>query len=617
MGTGKIPDRRFMATTSRLLLIVAMLTVVLAAVAGTLSAAAPAPGAPGAAGAPAPLPADDWANTPLGKDFRGPGFYLSWLKILAAWLIFLLWVYTTDWVSTDCQELNLNFARWNSVVFGSFMLGFVFLWIVPLFWIGFPLLIVAYVAPFATYVVKRNKQVDNDRQVLTREHLRHWLAEQLGKVGIKMAAEKRDPREAGAAVKLSAESGPDAAVGNARLLQARQSPGWNAARQMLSEAFAGRASSLMLDYTQQGVVVRTMVDGVWIAGAEKERERADSALESLKLICGLNPQDRQGRQEGNFVAEHKSVRYGASLTSQGTAGGERVLLQFEDKKVRFYTFDELGLRTKLQEQVMELLATRKGLVLFSALPTGGLRSTVDVALQNCDRFVREFAAVEAEEHPYQTVENAAVTAYKEAEGQSPVDVLPSLFRKEPNVVLVRDLVNAETLGLLCQQIAKNERLIISSIRAKDAAEALLRVMALGVPPAEFAEAITGVVSQRLVRKLCDACKEAFPPTPQMLQQMGIPAGRVQAFYRPPQPNPEQPKEQCQVCGATGYFGRTALFEVLTVGSTVRKALAAGAKLDIMRHAARKDGMKNFQEEGILLVARGITSLPELTRVLKQ
>ena len=103
----------------------------------------------------------------------------------------------------------------------------------------------------------------------------------------------------------------------------------------------------------------------------------------------------------------------------------------------------------------------------------------------------------------------------------------------------------------------------------------------------------------------------------MLQQLGIPAGRVQAFYRPPQPNPEQPKEQCQVCGAIGYFGRTAMFEVLTVGSTVRKALAAGAKLDIMRHAARKDGMKNFQEEGILLVASGVTSLPELTRVLKQ
>ncbi len=70
-----------------------------------------------------------------------------------------------------------------------------FLWLIPFFWVGFPLLLVAYVAPLATYVVKRNKQLDNDRQVLTREHLRHWFAHQLSKVGIKMAAEKRDARE--------------------------------------------------------------------------------------------------------------------------------------------------------------------------------------------------------------------------------------------------------------------------------------------------------------------------------------------------------------------------------------------------------------------------------------
>ena len=267
-------------------------------------------------------------------------------------------------------------------------------------------------------------------------------------------------------MKLLADSGADESTGNARLLLARQSSGWNGARQLLSEAFAGRASSLMLDYTQQGVAVRTMVDGVWLSAAEKQRETADSTLETLKLVCGLNPQDRQGRQEGTFFAEYNDVRHAATLASQGTAGGERVLLQFEDKKVRFYTFDELGMRTKLQEQVVELLGTRKGLLLFSALPNGGLRSTMDVAVQNCDRYVREFAAVEAEERRYQAVENIPATTYSEAEGQSPVDVLPSLFRKEPNVVVVRDLVNAETVTMMCQEIAKNGRLMIGSIRAK-------------------------------------------------------------------------------------------------------------------------------------------------------
>ena len=121
----------------------------------------------------------------------------------------------------------------------------------------------------------------------------------------------------------------------------------------------------------------------------------------------------------------------------------------------------------------------------------------------------------------------------------------------------------------------------------------------------------------MVRKLCDACKEAYAPTPQVLQQLGIPEGRVQAFYRPFQPNPQEPKEPCQACGGIGYLGRTAIFEIMVVGDTLRKTLAANPKPDLLRQAARREGMKSLQEEGILLVARGVTSLPELMRVMKQ
>jgi type II secretory ATPase GspE/PulE/Tfp pilus assembly ATPase PilB-like protein len=105
------------------------------------------------------------------------------------------------------------------------------------------------------------------------------------------------------------------------------------------------------------------------------------------------------------------------------------------------------------------------------------------------------------------------------------------------------------------------------------------------------------VNQRLVRKLCDKCKEAYVPPPQVLQRLGIPAGRVQAFYRPPTPNPQEPKEPCQQCGGIGYFGRTAIFEVLIVGDAVRQVLTAKPRLDLLRQAARRDGLKSFQEEG--------------------
>ena len=92
---------------------------------------------------------------------------------------------------------------------------------------------------------------------------------------------------------------------------------------------------------------------------------------------------------------------------------------------------------------------------------------------------------------------------------------------------------------------------------------------------------------------------------------------MQAFYRPPQPTPENPNpEPCEECGGIGYKGRTALLELVVVGDAVRKVLTSSPKLDLLRQAARKDGMRSLQEEGILLVAKGVTSLPELMRVLK-
>ncbi|HUT13429.1 MAG TPA: ATPase, T2SS/T4P/T4SS family [Thermoguttaceae bacterium] len=548
------------------------------------------------------------------SDFRGPGFYVSWVKILACWLVFLVWVYSTDWVNRDAQELKLEFLRWNPIVFGTFVGAFVLVWLLPSFWIAFPLLLIAYAAPLGSYVVYRNSRVTNDQRVFTREHIRYCLSVWFGKVGVKIEAEAPDPHSAGPPVVLGARGADDPKQNAARLLAARQTPGILPAREILADALSYRSSAIMLDYSQQGAAVRCMVDGVWLNREAIERERGDPALETLKVLCGLNPKDRQNRQSGTFQTEYRSLTYPSTLTSQGTKTGERVLVQLMDEKVRFETFDDIGLRTKLREQIQEMLDMERGLLLISAMPAGGLRSTADVVLRHTDRLMREFIAVEEETNRYQEVENCPVTTYNAAGGQSPADVLPKVFRTQPDVVVVRDLVNAETVRLMCRETA-GKRQFISTVRAKDCADALMRVLAMGVPAAELAGAVAAVVGQRLIRKLCDACKEAYAPPPQILNQLGIPEGRVQAFYRPPQPTEET--EVCEKCSGIGYYGRTAIFELLTVGNTVRQVLRTGPKPDLLRKAGRKDGMRSLQEEGVLLVAKGITSLPELMRVLKQ
>jgi type II secretory ATPase GspE/PulE/Tfp pilus assembly ATPase PilB-like protein len=552
------------------------------------------------------------AQEGLQSGWSGPGFYLSWIKILACWLVFLLWVWTTDWVSRDGQEMKLEYLRWNHTIFGTFTGTFVLVWFIPYFAIGFPLLLVAYVVPLMVYVVHRNKRVRPHEQVLTRDHLRHWLAARLSRTGIKVEPEKKAAHEVGPPVLLYARGGATDRDDRANLLAARQAPGFREARAVIAGGMTRRATAILLDYAQQGVGVRYLVDGVWHSGQPLERETADPMLEALKVLCGLNWQDRQGRQRGQFTAEYEAVQYPATFASQGTGTGERVVMQFEEKKTRFESLDQLGMQPPMQERLRELLRRDQGFLLLSAPPSSGLRSTFTVALYVADRFTRDFISVEDAAKRYQGVENIKVVTYQAAEGQTPDSVLRQVFLEEPEVVVVRDLVNAETVSWLCEEIPDG-RLVISSIRAKDCAEALLRVLMLKVPQAEFAERVTAVTNQRLVRKLCEHCKEGYMPPPQVLQQMGIPQGRVEVLFRPPQ----QAEEVCEACGGIGYVGRTAIFELLTVDDTVRKLLASNPKLDLLRKAARQSGMRSLQQEGVGLVARGVTSLAELMRVLKQ
>jgi type II secretory ATPase GspE/PulE/Tfp pilus assembly ATPase PilB-like protein len=569
----------------------------------------------GALGVQDALAQSPWAAYPIKEGWSGPGFYLNLGKILACWLLFLCWVYTTDWVSRDVQEVKLGFQRWNPIVFGTFMAAFVLVWVVPSFWISYPVLALAYVAPLTTYVILRNRKVPAEERVMTPDHLRFWFAERASKFGMKIKVEKADPQEAGPPVTLTAQGGETERDNTARTLLARQAPGLFDARQLLVDALFRRADGLMLDFTAQNMSVQHQVDGVWHNADPWPREQADPALEALKILCGLNPQERQKRQTGQFAAEYLKEKYNATLTSQGTAAGERVAIQMEGKKAKFETLESLGMRQKMEEQLRELMRAERGIILFSAMPANGLRSTLTVALRTTDRFMREFVSVEDENNRYEVVENVPVTTFNGQKGESPATVLTEVFHKEPNVVVVRDLVNAETVSKLCEEI-RRDRLFFTSIRAKDSAEALLRVLAMKVPAKELAEHVIAVVNQRLIRKLCEYCKEAYAPPAQVLQQLGIPEGKIQAFYRPRQPTEENP-EICPECGGIGYTGRTAIFELLVVNQTVRKALTTNPKLEILRQAARKDGLKTFQEEGLVLVAKGVTSLPELMRVLKQ
>jgi type II secretory ATPase GspE/PulE/Tfp pilus assembly ATPase PilB-like protein len=437
-------------------------------------------------------------------------------------------------------------------------------------------------------------------------------------IGINMAGADDDIRTEGPAIEFVAKGAANDRDNNVNLLTAKQSPGYLPARELLDDAFKQRATHVMLDYTAQAVGVRYQIDGVWHDRSSLERAAADPILEVFKGIAALKIADRRSRQSGEFGMVIDKKKYNAKIATQGTQTGERALLQFETQAVPFHSLDELGMREKMQTQLLELLGQPSGLFIFSAMPAGGLTTTIDIALLQTDRFVRHFVEVVDDDKPHRDTENVHPATYSSSAGETPATVLPKVIREYPDVIIVRDVAELDTLSILIEQTGEN-RLSITSTRAKEAVEALLRIMMLKIPPADFAPAVIGVLNVRLIRKLCEKCKEAYPPPPEVLKQLGLPAGRIENLYRTPtQPiNPKKPDQVCDACNGVGYVGRTAIFELLSVDDTIRQVLTTAPKLENLRLAARKAKHRGLQEEGVLLVARGVTSIQELLRVLKQ
>ena len=549
---------------------------------------------------------------------RGPGYYLSLTKIIFCVVLFLLWVWTTDMVNRYCLRLKLNYGLWNSVIFFSFVVVFLIMLDFP-WWFGISyfLMLVAYFAPLIAYILHRNKSVPLEKQILTPDHLRHLWVERAAKVGVKVDPTKKAHRREGPPVNFTAQGGKTERDNAAHMLLARQSPGFPLARELIADAIEHRAEGIVMDFTEAVVPVRYQIDGVWHAYQPRERAAADVMLAVLKTIAALNINEHKAKQEGMFLTEFEGAKHRCRIVCRGVQGGEQAMLLLSDPVDRKWTFEELGMRTKVEEQLREVTNKKKGIVLFAALPGGGLTTTLDTAVRALDRYMYDVVAVEDVDNRQHDIDNVQVTTYNVAAGETPMTVLPRMARAYPNVYVSRDLPDAETVRFFCSEV-KEDRMIVGGLRAKDSAEALLRILMLKVPAGEFAPAAAAVVSQRMIRKLCEKCKEAYAPTPEILKQIGLPPGRVQALYRPPEPVPgQQPPPPCPDCLGLGFRGRTAFFELLVVDNTVRQALIKTPKLEVVRAAARKAGMRTLQEEGIVMVVKGVTSLPELMRVLKQ
>ena len=398
------------------------------------------------------------------------------------------------------------------------------------------------------------------------------------------------------------------------------SPGYPTSVMMVVDVILRHVETAVFDFTPQAVAIRYLVDGVWQMMPSMDRENGDYMLATIKQLSGMNYRERRQRQEGNFKALFSEKKYRFRVVSQGIPTGERVGIYVDARKPPLDSLDQLGMRAAMKQLLGPLLLQKKGLVVVTAMPTEGFTTAWRAVLGACDRFLRDHFVVEEVHRAEQEVINVHQTFYDETKNENVLTPVPQMLLREPHVIGFPELSDGNLLTRICEISESSRVLMLTRLYSRNAVEALPRLLSLKPDLKKLAPMLSAVLCMRLVRKLCEHCKQPYQPSPQLLAKLGIPPARVQRFFRPQpyQPGQLDPEGNdippCDKCVGIGYQGRTGVFELLTVNDALRAALSSNPKMAHLTAVAQQSGHVSMRDEAVLLVARGVTSVEELQRV---
>jgi general secretion pathway protein E len=543
---------------------------------------------------------------------RGPGMYLNLLKFIPVVIIYLLWAWTTNWVEHDAKELNnLRFPVWNSAVFFSGVLGLALVLAIPIYLIGLGLLLLAYFVPLLSYIYARNQTVPDDQKVLTPYHLGEVANDILHKLGMKALFNKDvgTVDRAGPPIVFIGKTQGSAKEDPSRVRQAEESRSYMAAKELVYDAVLRRATDIHLEPTSEQLSVRYRIDGILHAAEPFDRPTGDAVVNVFKVLSAMDISEKRKPQDGSFGASLQGRSLDFRVATSGSKAGEKLVMRILDNSKGVTKMDDLGMRPKLIEQVKGVVTQPHGMFLCCG-PTGaGKSTTLYAALREIDRYQKNIITVE-DPIEYQ-MDNITQMEVNTKSGQTFATSLRSILRQDPDVIMIGEIRDQETASIACQA-ANTGHMVFSTVHSNDAVTALFRLLDLGVEPFMIASALSGVLGQRLVRLLCEACKEPYKPKPEFLKKANLPADKVDVFYR----RPENPEQVCQQCGGTGYFGRTGIYELLVLTEAMRDMIRENPSINKIKAEARKGGMIYLQEDGLRQVIQGKTSIEELLRVVK-
>ena len=379
---------------------------------------------------------------------------------------------------------------------------------------------------------------------------------------------------------------------------------------VIFQAAEDGASDVHFEPQEDALVVRFRVDGVLQEVQRIPKRMTPGVTTRLKVLAKLDIAERRKPQDGRISlnAQAAGRMLDIRVATLPTVDGEKVVMRLLDKSRRAPTLEELGLSDEMRERIAEILKRPTGALLVTG-PTGsGKSTTLYAGLTTINR--PEVNIITVEDPVEYRLTGVNQVQINNRAGLTFASALRSILRSDPDVVMVGEIRDGETAKISIEA-ALTGHFVLSTLHTNDAPGALTRLQEMGVEPFLTGAAVTGVLAQRLARKLCAHCCEMYQPTTdELLSSRVTPevalASDGIAFHR---------KKGCPRCNQTGYKGRVGIYQLLTMNETIAQLAVARASREEVERAAMTAGMRSLWDDGVAKVAAGLTSIEELARVL--
>jgi type IV pilus assembly protein PilB len=375
---------------------------------------------------------------------------------------------------------------------------------------------------------------------------------------------------------------------------------------LITRASADRASDIHIEPTERDLRVRFRIDGVLHEIMRTPRSIANAVVSRLKIMADIDIAERRRPQDGRINLKVGGKQLDLRVSSLPTIYGEKVVMRLLDTSTALLELKDLGFSSENERRYQDSFSKPYGTILCVG-PTGSGKSTTLYATLNV--LNRPEVNIVTIEDPveYRLSGISQVQVNKKA-GLTFASALRSFLRQDPDIMLVGEIRDQETANIAIES-ALTGHLVLSTLHTNNAPASISRLIEMGVEPFLVGSALDAVLAQRLARRLCTQCKEAYTPTAEALQEAHFPMEGLDGLptlFR---------AIGCSHCSNTGYRGRLAIHELMTISEEIELLAVERAATEQLTKAAIANGMNTLRQDGMAKVAHGLTSMEEILRVI--